>query len=260
MRRSRGRLEQTTLALSAACLAIVATYGCRDATQVTLVLSTSKIACGALAGVRITVAGERLEAERRASGDFVTATATCPAPSSQDVGTLVITPGSSNSAAVVIVAGIGRDARSCNQANGYKGCVVARRSLSFIDHVSATVPVLIDPTCVDVPCDVASTCKRGTCVSAQLECKEDGSCEPTDPRARDGDASAPIDGASDGTAETDSGADALVDGSASDASEGGPSGACNFMCPDPMPPGQQCSGGQACCHALTSGAGGFRGA
>jgi len=241
---------RATLALLTVSGALLATYGCRDATQVTFVLSTdAKITCGSLMGVRITVAGDRVEAERRASGDFVTATATCAAPASQDIGTLVVTPGSSNAAAVVVIAGIATDARNCNEGNKYAGCVVARRSLAFIDHVSSVVPVAIDPACRDVPCDVASTCRSGRCVTSQLDCKDDGSCSIAIPGPDDGDASVPRDGAN----TEGGGADGSMDGSGADASDATMPEQCRFTCADPGVPDGRCPAGQACCHALAGG-------
>lgn len=253
------RTRRATLGLLTLGGAVVATYGCRDATQVTLAVSTAKVTCGALMGVRITVAGNVKDAEDRAGGDFVTATAACPDPAGQDVGTLVITPGDSGNAAIVIVSSLVVDPRTCKPPS-YQGCVVARRSLSFRDHVSATIPVVLDPACADVPCDVSTTCKQGECITSRVDCNDEGECVSPDPRGRvEDDASvipfdagrvdAPVDGPSEAGAD---GADGATDGS--DGGDDGSTAGCISACPDSFPANVSCTPatGQLCCYVQSS--------
>jgi hypothetical protein len=206
---------------------------CRAPTQVTLDLATgAKMTCGALLGVRLIVTDDPASSDDRANGELVTATATCAEANGREIGTLVVTPGASGKAAVVIVAGIRNDARSCNEGNKYVGCVVARRTFASRDHVSATVPILIDPDCVDIPSDVATTCKKGTCVTSEVDCGEDGSCLSPDPRGRDDDAGPlTVDGAADAAGKEDGTANdgASGDGAGVDASDSGfTTGSCCY--------------------------------
>jgi hypothetical protein len=228
--------------------ALGAVEACRAPTQVTIDLSTSsKVTCGALSGIQLSVAANPGDAEQRAGGEFVTATATCAEANSHEIGTLVLTPGKAGTAAVVVVAGIRLDARTCKQSNGYKGCVVARRSLSFRDHVTSTVPVVIDPDCIDVPCDEMTTCNKGSCISSKLDCSDDGSCPSEDPRGSDdaggsGD-SGGADGAMDASMDGPPGnTDAMTDATA----DGAMGGECPAKCLNAT-----CPSGQACCYAST---------
>lgn len=247
-------------ALLAAVTLAVSTDACRQPTQLTLVITSPTVTCGDLKGVLISVAGSREEAERRAGGDFVTASATCADPASHDVGTLVVTPGSSGTAAVIVVVGITTDARNCKEATKYKGCVVSRRSIAFLDHVSGTVPVVIEPECIDVPCDIATTCKRGSCITSDFDCTDDGSCVSRDPRGRDDGGPGPAEGGSDGSSDgalPDSFLPDAPPGDAADASQPPvpPFTGCRLMCLGP-PPATTCLSGSFCCHVAGGPGGG----
>lgn len=154
--------------------AIVASaHGCRDATQATLRISTSA-ACSDIRDVAITVAGDSSTAEARGGTFPTTVTSACDAAL---VGTLVVTPGETgDSAAIVVAAGVLVPADQCKPP-AYKGCIVARRRFSFVDHIALTLPISLDLDCTDVPCEATSTCSRGLCVDSRVECTTAG-CAP----------------------------------------------------------------------------------
>lgn len=145
-------------------------HGCRDATQATLRISTSAT-CTDIRDVAITVAGDSTVAEARGADYPSTVAATCDAGL---VGTLVVTPGDTgDSAAVVVAAGVFVASSQCKPP-AYKGCIVARRRFSFVEHVALSLPISLDLDCTDVPCDSLSTCSRGKCVDSRVECTPAG--------------------------------------------------------------------------------------
>jgi len=240
------------LFIGAGLVAIAAAaHACQSATQVTLEISLSGVTCKALLGdVQLFVTGDASESERRANSGSLTTTAQCSNPESRDIGTLVITPGESGKAAVIVVVGIRKDARTCTPLNAYDGCVVARRTLAFREHVSATLPIVIEPACVDIPCSATTTCARGTCITSEVDCNDDGTCASIDERGRD-DGGAPIDGATDGVL-AEASPDGALDG-ATDAptdSDGGPvPGVCPAKCVNPNNAAPvDCQAATSCCQ------------
>jgi hypothetical protein len=233
-----------TMMLTASALSA---HACKTPTQVTLDLRSSND-CSALRGVHIGVAGTPVEAEGRI-GAYLTAEAPKCAAGSREIGTLVVTPGESGRAAVIVVAGVSAEAKECARPD-YKGCVVARRSLSFVESTALVIPIFIDFACKDVPCDVETTCKNGECIDARLDCGEDG-CVSRDPRGRDEDGGT-IDGAArDGAKE--GAQDVIVppnDGSSNDATNDTTfTGICPYKCP---PAQVDCIQGTACCFNMVA--------
>lgn len=132
------------------------------------------------------------------------------------VGSLVVVPGSSDDAqlSVRVVLGVDRDARTCAPPK-YDGCIVARRLLRYTPHERLRLPITLDADCKNVPCDAASTCAKGACVSAEVDlssCTSDRGCVVPD---RVVDPPAPIDGGPDGS--TEGGSDAAADQTSQDA-------------------------------------------
>jgi hypothetical protein len=237
--RGHGR-SSASLVLAAGALASWLGQACRSPTQVTLVIESPVVACASLEGVTVTVAGEPAIAEERATGAVFTAVPT-ECASDDQVGTLVVTPGPTGRAAVVVVAGIRRRASECTAANAYEGCVVARRTFSFIDHVPLTVPMPIDPACVDVPCDAESTCVGSACVPSELLCDDTGCSAPGAPGAG---ASSPDAGAD--SAEPQSPGDASLDDAARDS--GPVPETCDPVCSPSPTGGERCAANkQVCC-------------
>ncbi|HSO37387.1 MAG TPA: hypothetical protein VLT33_32905 [Labilithrix sp.] len=84
------------------------------------------------------------------------------------IGTLVITPQGPRGA-VLVAARVSDDPTATCKPPDYKGCIVARRSFAFVDHASVTLPISLEAACADVACDVATSCRSGSCVSASAD-------------------------------------------------------------------------------------------
>ena len=164
-------------------MAITASTGaCRTPTQVTLDVTYRGGACSDLRGVAFIVATDPHGAEARIATDlFTTVTTDCTLGlpgEPQRVGTLVVTPNDdSNRASIIVLTSIDKRVEECTPADGYFGCIVARRAFSFVDHTSLTMEISLDLDCKNVPCDAVSTCAKGTCVDSAVPCTEDG-CGP----------------------------------------------------------------------------------
>ena len=247
---------------SVGCILIAgwASEACRDPTQVTVDIRTLGIPCSSLKRVKIVVARAPTDAEDRMALGSLSAEVARGQCDGERVGTLVLTP-SEAKGAIIVAARVSDDAAATCKPPDYKGCIVARRSFTFLDHVSVTLPMTLEVACADVPCDVVSSCRSGTCVSSEASCSEssqrcelpaepvvlaDGGVEPLD-AARDGafnDGSVALDGAAgDGSAD------------AGDGSVGSPDGATN-QCPLQNGTKPDCTtlGASALCCAPTSGA------
>lgn len=236
--------------------AAVVVASCRAPTQARLVVTTPA-RCSETNGVAITAKAAPLGVEQAVDSGFVSATVTACEQRADlgDYGDLVLAPGA-DTGAVVVVAGYGATrAETCKPANKYKGCIVARRAFSYLEHATITIPVSLEPDCVDVPCDAFSTCRKGRCVDSRVDCTESGCTgaslpPPPGADAGPGDASAGGDsGAADGGG-ADAAAEAGQDGGGGD---GGPvttrCGAglgpnCRGYLGGPNTP---CAIGQTCC-------------
>jgi hypothetical protein len=176
------------MGLSIGVLALLAiAASCREPTQITLRITTRE-KCSDLTGVQIVVGPTAEVTQSRFTQRYSAAlTRACtPSGTGNLIGTLVVTPGAS-SGTVVVSAGVnlvsgpsgmvvpGPDPAACADPANAKQCIVARRSFSFIDHTSLTLPIDLDPLCVGKLCDPASTCFKGACVDATVGCK-DGTC------------------------------------------------------------------------------------
>lgn len=138
------------------------------------------------------------------------------------IGTLVVLPADERDEPVAVraVMGLGRDPSTCSIADA-KGCIFARRRLSFVPHEPLQLPIALYAACEGVPCDESSTCTAlGTCVSSELDpeaCKDGKICEPTGVgTVPGGDASADAD-ANDPDLDRTSPSDASSDGGVRDA-------------------------------------------
>src|SRR4051812_35168308 len=96
--------------LGLAASLVTATYACRAPTEVTVRIET-ELPCSALKGVSIAVATDARGAEDRANTGFYAAS-TRQCDSESTVGTLVLTPGAT-SFAFVVIAGIDRELTAC---------------------------------------------------------------------------------------------------------------------------------------------------
>lgn len=167
----RGGVRRASVVLALAS-GIVATslHACKEPTQVTVDIRTLGFKCAELKKITIVVAKEPEAAEtkwefpqaevEKCAGEF-------------EVGTLVVTP-SSNAGAVMVLASY-TDAKCVGPK--YEGCIVARRRFSFIENVPLRVPITLEASCKDVPCNALSSCRSGVCVTSETDCSTDGTCE-----------------------------------------------------------------------------------
>ncbi len=158
----RGRIGAGLLASVAGVTVLGA---CLGATQIVLDVRTD-VPCHRAStwkGVSISVGQPGVDVESRAP---VLTTTACGA--SGEVGSLVVVPTGSNSATVGIrvVAGITRDPESCAAA-GYDGCIVSRRTVTFLPHQSQQVIVDLTSSCIGQGCDLNHTCVIGQCTDPQ---------------------------------------------------------------------------------------------
>lgn len=175
---SRGLSYRRALALFVAlALGVVAASlspACRTATQVTVELRTvGALTCAQVKGVAIVVARTPQDAEAKMQLESLSAEVTreqCGADP-RFLGTLVVTP-SESTGAILVRARVRDDAAATCKPPDYRGCIVARRAFSFIDNAALTLPISLEQSCVDVPCDVVSSCRTGKCVSSDASCSE----------------------------------------------------------------------------------------
>ncbi len=258
-----------TLAL--AFVGLAGSEGCRTPTQITVELRTfGDLPCASLKGVAIVVARTREDAEAKLKQGSYSAEVPrgiCD-PDGRTIGTLVVTPQDSTGA-IIVRARISDDPKATCVAPDYVGCIVARRSFSFIDHASITLPIALEIACVDVPCDVKTSCRSGSCVSSDATCSDSsGTCESQAQPVRlpDGGSSPPDASLDDGPSADgprDAPADAPRDTSSPDAGNGSgntcpitpiaggpkdchPSASGGSCCHDPLGPGYHCGSGTGC--------------
>lgn len=156
------------LALTPALFGVGLLASCRDATSI----SVRPVAGAGVCDAR----GSR---ESKLLSLFVGAPGAVPADvrasqrgcSEGSLGTVTLTPSERGSDVEVhvdlnLVPG-GSDA-DCER--GAKGCIVARRRVSYVDHRSIVLDVRLELSCLDVSCDPDSTCSAGRCVPSKVEC------------------------------------------------------------------------------------------
>jgi hypothetical protein len=191
--------------------ALLAVPSCREPTQVQLIVRTTT-ACSELSGVIIDVGADPATVEQRATSQnkneswrAQTPEAQCD-PKTGEIGRIFLAPGS-GTAAVLVRAGNKTDPSKC-LAPDYKGCIVARRRISYVPRTTLTLTVNLDLSCVNVPCGVLSTCDQGRCIDSNATLCENDNCN------LDPDASVPADerdAAVDAPAPVDAGVDAPID-------------------------------------------------
>jgi hypothetical protein len=232
---------------------------CREATEITVVVTTDLPNCEMLPGTTIAVGSPASLATALPSA--------VSGPCRQGtIGTLVVVPSTSGDpeVAIRVVTGVNESPDACD-ADGYKGgCIVARRALHFIAHTPLTVPIEMRADCENVVCNspgALQTCIQGRCAPATVQdpssclgagCGEstlvdaslpplDSSVPPADASTTDGaDANAPV---TDGNSMGDAVVDARAPTDAA-ATEAGPAdgGSCK-------PNNAQCTGFAECCSS-----------
>ncbi len=171
----RPRARRASIALVFAAFGVIAMEGCRSPTEAVLdVTFTGQ--CSDLSSIAFIIGTDPFEADGRIEEKVFTTTADCVAG---HVGTLAITPNEkTNRAAIVVLAGLGKSGKTCSAANGFKDCIIARRTFTFVDHTSLNIPILLDIDCRDVPCNALSTCVKKQCASSEIECTGTGCLPP----------------------------------------------------------------------------------
>lgn len=220
-----GLARRATLPLATAgILAAGAAPGCFGATEIQVEVTTN-VTC--LPGAALTT---QIFTGATGTGDFGTAPAAetdrCE-PDEPRVGTLSIVPRAARDGRfdLEVVGAVGVKVGDCRSimtaaasagasaAPTMTGCIVARRRVSFRPHKALTFPILLDKSCIGVPCGSDETCDVGIC-SPTSACDETG-C----PRER---VAAPAT-VMDGSVPADSAADA------SDAGDAGPPPFCGAV-------------------------------
>ena len=156
------RLGLTVLAASAA----TAIASCRGATEILLDIRTN-IPCSGAAkwhGIAVYTGHPGIDVETRAP----TTTSTACGADGQ-IGTLAVVPNAANDAEIGlrIVAGITRAPEDC-AAHGYEGCVVARRTLTFLPHETLPLTINLDSECTGLGCDALHSCTNGSCTDSRV--------------------------------------------------------------------------------------------
>lgn len=172
----------SALRVAAGTVGVLLISACLTPTQVTFEVRTD-IACDDVASVALAV-GPAGTVEDKAP---VALTRACSADGKLNfVGSYAVIPEGKlvEVGARVTLAVTGVDLETnCNAANAYRGCVVARRVVSFVPHRALVVPIELLLVCKDVACEANSTCnKLGRCVPAKVELEgcEDDVCRKTE--------------------------------------------------------------------------------
>ena len=149
--------------------------GCRTPTSVELRLSTD-VSCADHPTTTITVSRSSDESAQPA-----TVTSSCQPDGT--IGSLVILPASAKDEplGVRVVTSLGGDTGSACVPPSYgPTCIVSRRQLAFIPHEELVLPVQQAIDCAGVVCGQSQTCRKGSCVSSQVDldhCKDSpGEC------------------------------------------------------------------------------------
>jgi hypothetical protein len=164
---------------------VVACCGCQPPTEISVVLTTN-LACGEIAGTAVVV-GTPSDVEGK---DAATVTSACD---QGRIGDIVLIPGKEREAAFVVkaVTGVGVLPEDCLVAEtrptdipGQRGCIVARRELSFLPKTPLTLPIAMRRACIGVVCGAGKTCvEGGVCASATVKdpmrCADPGGCDET---------------------------------------------------------------------------------
>jgi hypothetical protein len=179
-------VRSTFVALVLGALVSLGAPACRTATEVTVEIRVEHAPCSEIHGTALTIGVEPVDTEQRVKQGFVAAT-TSSCDGTGFVGTLVVTPSDPMRAAIVVAAAYGsqRDPAGCrpseDPAHNFENCIVARRTFSFVEHSQLTMPIVLDPDCLNVPCDSLSTCKHGQCYDSSVVATGNRFDEPDKP-------------------------------------------------------------------------------
>ncbi len=226
---------------AASAIIIALAIACREPTQVLVEVRLRDGSCMNVHGATISLS---------APYDVETGLSAFPSYTCDGglVGSLAGVPdngGTGGKVAVRVVVGLTRPAETCTVDNGYDGCVVARRRVTYRAHSITRLPVVIDRGCENEPCTALTTCNRVlACETAEVD------------KGCDGDA-CDLRSEKDGTPVSDAAARPGSDGSMSDSGPrgdgGGPgtsndsgSGADSGSGPGVLCRGTRCPAGRVC--------------
>lgn len=155
-----------------------ASGGCRDATQLQVRVYTN---VPHQAGMTVAIwAGPDI---RGLSAPVAKVTSSWGADGT--IGSLGIVPAGSRDGPVAVRVALGlpgRDAETCGQNGDFSRCIVARRSLAYLEHRGLDLPVGLFATCEAKACDDDTTCNaEGQCVTARIDpaaCTAPSACLP----------------------------------------------------------------------------------
>jgi hypothetical protein len=149
-------------------LVVIATIStsCRGATQIVVDIRTNVPCANPMQwqGIAVYSGSPGLDVE---SKDPSLLSAACE-PDGR-VGSIVLVPNGANDATVGIrvVAGLTRAPDQCAAAR-YEGCIVARRTVTFLPHEALDLRIDLTNDCVGQACDALRTCFNGACSDARL--------------------------------------------------------------------------------------------
>ena len=154
---------------------LVTVVACQEPTQVTVEVRLDTAKCSEIHGTAINVGVFPEDTQRKVLSKYPNAETTDCDDASQRIGTLVVTPSEEERGSIIVVTSYGqqRNPTEC-QPPEFKDCIVARRQFTFTKHRRLFLPITIDPTCVNVPCDAFSTCRKGACFPSEAEPCEAG--------------------------------------------------------------------------------------
>lgn len=169
--------------LSAALLAAIC-VSCRGATQIMVDIRTN-VPCANPSqwqGIAVYAGSPGLDVETK---DPSSTSAACDPDG--HVGSIVLVPNGAKDGTVAIrvVAGLTRPPEQCAAA-GYKGCIVARRTVTFIAHEALDLTIALTADCADQACDALRTCINGSCTDARLTSSATGDAAASGPTVRCG--------------------------------------------------------------------------
>ena len=205
-----------------ALVALALLAACREATQITVDVRLRGATCADMKTATISITRDDVAETSLAAFS----TAACLGG---EIGSLAAIPengGDGGKVFVRVVVGFTRPAETCSVDNGYDGCTVARRRISYKAHTTLRLPVTIDRACENQPCTTRTTCNRDRiCENADLDaaCGSETCDLPSEARGTQSDASPARDAARDrDSSSVNDGGPATDAGGGSDGGGAGP--------------------------------------
>lgn len=227
-------LGRVAIAASLVAAIVVACYGATES----MVAIATDVDCATARANGIEIRTAATNAELRNALSVATSNVCNPAGSINDLGTIVLVPSNDAKSVVVqVTLGVRHTARECSADPTLKGCIVARRQVSYVTHQSLRIPIFLAQSCADTQCPENQTCVKGQCVASDVSTVcVDGVCALDDARAP-GPSSSSSSGAVGGDADLSDGSSGGSSGS-SGSSSGGDGGDASTCPPRPttLPP------------------------